>query len=154
MKIPQRDILNDVLLNKSISAAETRRKTIHYLPLTKLANECGVPTTCNESRLPYQDEGTQNCSRKRADTMTPCNCCITQRQILNFHGTNHLVMDVTIGHTYSMQHDVNPNTWREMELGKCWKISKTPLTTLNVCPSHKLFGRMRTRPSTISIKLC
>ena len=75
------------------------RQPTHYLPrkwqeLTKIPNECGVPTTCNESRLPYRDEGTQNCSRKRADMMTLCNCGITPNQILNFRRTTHLVMEL------------------------------------------------------------
>ena len=97
----QCDIWGDALLNKSTHAAETR-KTTHTLlaqELTKIANKCGVPTTCNESRLPFRDEGTQNCSRKRADMMTLCNCGITPNPILNFHRTTHLVMDVTICHT-------------------------------------------------------
>ena len=46
---------------------------------------------------------------------------ITPNPILNFHRTTHQVMDVTIGHTYSMQHDFKPNTSREMESGKCRK---------------------------------
>ena len=122
----QCDIWGDALLNKSTHAAETR-KTTHTLlaqELTKIANECGVPTTCNESRLPYRDEGTQNCSRKRADMMTLCNCGITANPILNFHRTTHLVMDVTIGHTYSLQHDFKANTLREMESGKCRKYQR------------------------------
>ena len=103
----QCDIWGDALLNKSTHAAETR-KTTHTLlaqELTKIANKCGVPTTCNESRLPYQDEGTQHCSRKRADMISLCNCDITPNLILDFHRMTHLVMDVTIGHTNSMQHD-------------------------------------------------
>ena len=57
----QCDIWGDALLNKSTHSTETR-KTTHTLlaqELNKIANECGVPTTCNESRLPYRDEGTQ-----------------------------------------------------------------------------------------------
>ena len=69
------------------------------------------PTTCNESRLPYRDEGTKNCSRKNPEMMTLCNCGLTRNLILNFHRTTHLVMEVTIGHTYSMQHDFKPNTF-------------------------------------------
>ena len=58
----QCDSWGDALLNKSTHSTETH-KTTHTLlaqELTKIANECGVPTTCNESRLPYRDEGTQN----------------------------------------------------------------------------------------------
>ena len=43
--------------------------------------------------------------------MTLCNCGLTRNLILNFHRTTHLVMEVTIGHTYSMQHDFKPNTF-------------------------------------------
>ena len=56
--------------------------------------------------------------------MTLCNCGITPNQILNFHRTTHLVMDVTIGHTYSKQHDFKPNTLREMESRKCQKYQR------------------------------
>ena len=38
----------------------------------------------------------------------------------------HLVMDVTIGHTYSFQNDFKPNTLREMESNKCWKYQRFP----------------------------
>ena len=38
--------------------------------LTKIANSCGVPTTCVESRLPYRDEGIDKPTQKRADVMT------------------------------------------------------------------------------------
>ena len=51
--------------------------------------------------LPYREESTQNCLRKRTDMMTLCNGGITPNLILNFHRTIFLVMDVTIGHTYS-----------------------------------------------------
>ena len=97
----QCDIWGDILLNNSTHAAETSKRTQTLLAqeLIKIANKCGVPTTCNESRLPFRDEGTQNCSRKRADMMTLCNCGITPNPILNFHRTTHLVMDVTICHT-------------------------------------------------------
>ena len=50
--------------------------------------------------------------------MTLCNCGITPTPILNVHRTFHLIMDVTIGHTCSMQHDFQPNTF-EMESRKC-----------------------------------
>ena len=78
------------------------RQPIHYLFRIKHnSNECGVPTTCNESRLPHRDEGTQSYWRKRSDMMILCNCEITPSPIL---------IDVTIGHTYSMQRDFKPNT--------------------------------------------
>ena len=110
--------------NQHMQQRHVRQHTLLAQELTKIANECGVPTTCNESRLPYRDEGTQNCSRKRADMMTLCNCGITANPILNFHRTTHLVMDVTIGHTYSLQHDFKPNTSREMESRKCRKYQR------------------------------
>ena len=56
-----------------------------------------------------------NCSRKRVDMMTFCNCGITPNRILNVHRITHPVMDVAIGHTYSMQYDMKPNTLREMD---------------------------------------
>ena len=49
---------------------------------------------------------------------------MTPIQILNFHRTTHLEMDVTIGHTYSMQHDFKQNTLKEMESGKCRKYQR------------------------------
>ena len=61
--------------------------------LTKTAKECEVPTTCNESHLPYLDEGAQNCSRKLADMMIVCNCCITPNLILNVHKATHTVTE-------------------------------------------------------------
>ena len=33
-------------------------------------------------------------------------------------------MDITIGHSYSLQHDYKPNTLREMESGKCRKYQR------------------------------
>ena len=56
--------------------------------------------------------------------VTLCNCGITPNPILNFHRTTHFVMDDTIGHTYSMQHDFKPNTSRKMESGKCRKYRR------------------------------
>ena len=56
--------------------------------------------------------------------MNLCNCDITPNPILKFHRTTHLEMDATIGCTYSVQHDSKPNTWREMEQGKCQKYQR------------------------------
>ena len=72
--------------------------------------------------------------------MTLCHCGSTP---LNVHRTTHLVMDVTIGHTYSMQYSFKPKTLREMELGKCKKYQRfnqrqrlavTPMATNSLEP--------------------
>ena len=47
-----------------------------------------------------------------------------QTQILDFHRTTHLVLDVTIGHTYLMQYDFKSNTLSEMGSGKCRKYQR------------------------------
>ena len=47
-------------------------------------------------------------------------------------------MDVTIGHTCSMQHDCKPNTWREMESGK-FDIS-SPRTSQSSQSSNSMPG--------------
>ena len=75
--------------------------------------------------------------------MTLCNYGITPNRILNsgFHRITHLVTDVTIGHTNSMQHDFKPNT-SSME-----NVENTKEFTSNdfsFCP-HKLFRKMWTR---------
>ena len=42
--------------------------------------------------------------------------------------TTQLVMHVTMGHTYLMQHDLKPNSSREMEMGNCHNIKDLPET--------------------------
>jgi hypothetical protein len=117
------DIWADNLLNKSAHAAETRKTTHTQFAqeLTRIANECGIPTTCNESRIPYRDEGQNHQSRKRADMMTLTGCGISPNLQLNLHSSTKLVMDVTIGHTYNMVHDFKPNNLRTMETTKRYK---------------------------------
>jgi hypothetical protein len=78
-------------------------------------NECGIPTTCKESHLPYRDEGLDHQSRKRADMMT-------LNPHLNFTSTTRLVMDVTIGHSYTTHH-FKPNGIQTMESTKRHKYS-------------------------------
>ncbi len=62
------DIWADSLLNKSAHAAKTHKSTCTKFvqELTKIANEFGIPTTCNEYRLPYREEGLNQQSRTRA----------------------------------------------------------------------------------------
>ena len=90
--------------------------------------------------------------------MTLCNCGITLNtiQVPNFHRTIHLVMDVTVGHTYSMQHDFKPNTSREMESGKCRKYQKIyQRQRLAFAPMViVLFRTMWTGRSTILVEPC
>ena len=66
------DLWGDFLLNNPTHAGDTRKLTHNKMAreLTKIANECGIPTTCNESKLPYRDAGRPNQTRKRADMMT------------------------------------------------------------------------------------
>ena len=100
--------------------------------LIKIANEYGVPTTCNESSLVLasptisrrwhtkllkkedrNDDSLQMWHYSKPEFGCP---------ILNFHRTTHLVIAIcTIGHTYSMQYDFKPSPWREMKSGKCRK---------------------------------
>ena len=80
------DVWADSLLNKSNHAADSRKSTHAKLAqeLTKIAIECGIPTTCNESRLPYRDEGQDQQSRKRADMITLTGCGINPNSELEF----------------------------------------------------------------------
>ena len=118
--------------DKSTHTAEAQ-KTNHTLlaqELTKIANKCGIPTTCCESCLPGQDKGTQDCSWKLADMMTLCNCGITPNTILNLHRTTHIVLDVTIGHLVLNATWLKPSTLRIMDSGKYLNTKK--FTTDNV----------------------
>ena len=53
------DIRGAFLLNDSAHAEDTRKLTHNKLAreLTKIGNECGISTTCNESKLQYRDAG-------------------------------------------------------------------------------------------------
>jgi hypothetical protein len=117
------DIWADNLLNKSAHAAETRKATHTQFAqeLTRIANDCGIPTTCNESRIPYRDEGQNHQSRKRADMMTLTGCGISPNLQLNLQSSTKLCVDVTISHTYSIVHDFKPNNLRIMETTKLCK---------------------------------
>jgi hypothetical protein len=67
-------------------AAKTRNST-HMLfaqELTQIANSCGIPSTCVESRLPYRDEGVTKPTSKRADMMTLTGCGISPNAQYNF----------------------------------------------------------------------
>ena len=114
------DVWADSLLNKSNHAADSRKLTHAKLAqeLTKIAIECGIPTTCNESRLPYRDEGQDQQSRKRADMMTLTGCGINPNPELDFTSNTRVIMDVTIGHTFTMSHQYKANNLRTMEATK------------------------------------
>jgi hypothetical protein len=120
------DIWADNLLNKSSHAAESRKTSHTQLAqeLTKIANECGIPTTCTESRLPYSDNGLPRQSKKLADMMTLSWCGLTPNPQLSFTSTTRLVMDITIGHTYTATHHFKPHTLQTMESTKRRKYSQ------------------------------
>ena len=86
--------------------------------LTKIANECGIPTTCNESKLPYRDAGRPNQTRKRADMMTLQGGCVEPNHRLNFSRSTRLIMDVTIGHVYNVHHAYKSGNLQQMEASK------------------------------------
>ena len=120
------DIWADALLNKSIHAAETRHST-HALfaqELTKIANHCGVLTTCTESRLPYRDALLANPTRKRADMMTLTGCGVSPNAQRNFSADTRLIMDVTIGHICDLHHQYKPDTLQRMTNSKNVKYAQ------------------------------
>jgi hypothetical protein len=120
------DVWADALLNKSAHAAETRNST-HMLfaqELTQIANSCGIPSTCVESRLPYRDEGVTKPTRKRADMMTLTGCGISPNAQYNFSTDTRLIMDVTIGHVFDSNHKYKPNTLQDLTNSKCVKYAR------------------------------
>ena len=60
------DEWGDFLLNDSAYAGTSRKLTHNKfaIELSKIANECGIATTCKESQLPYRDQGRPEQSRK------------------------------------------------------------------------------------------
>ena len=68
--------------------------------LTETANECGISTTCNESKLPYRDASRPNQTRNRAGMMTLQGRCVQPNHHLNFSRSTLLI--VTIGHVYNV----------------------------------------------------
>ena len=114
------DPWGDFLLNDSEHAGSSRKMTHNKFAaeLSKIANECGIPTTCKESQLPYRDEGRQEQSRKRADMMTFGGGCVRPNQRLNFTKSTRLIMDVTIGHVFDTQHNFKRNNIHSMETRK------------------------------------
>ena len=94
------DVWGDSLLNDPAHAGDTRKLTHNKMAreLTKIANKCGISTTCKGSKLPYRDAGRPNQTRKRADMMTLQGGCVQPNHRLNFSRSTLLIMDVTIGH--------------------------------------------------------
>jgi hypothetical protein len=114
------DIWVDSLLHRSKHAAESGKAKHNQLAqeLTKIANKCGIPTTCTESHLPCRDEGLDQQSRKRADIMTLINCGIAPNPHLSFTSTTRLVINVTMGHSYTTAHHFKPNAIQTMKSTK------------------------------------
>lgn len=114
------DVWGDSLLNDPAHAGATRKITHDKfaLELSKIANECGLPTTCKESQLPYRDQGKPNQSRKRADMMTYAGGCVCENPRLNFTKRTRLIMDVTIGHVHDVHHNFKVHNLRNMETRK------------------------------------
>ena len=83
--------------------------------LTEIANECGISTTCNESKLPYSDAGRPNQTGKRADIMTLQGGSVQPNHHLNFSRSTLLIMDVTISHVYNVHHSYKSGNLRQME---------------------------------------
>jgi hypothetical protein len=114
------------VINKSKHAAEIR-KTTHTKfaqELTEIANECGIPTTCDESRLPYRDDGQIQITRKRADLMTLTGGVIPTNFRVNFTPNNRLIMDVTIRHTFDLANRFKLKTLQSMEPSKRRKYAR------------------------------
>lgn len=120
------DEWGDFLLNDSAYAGTSRKLTHNKfaIELSKIANECGIATTCKESQLPYRDQGRPEQSRKRADMMTFSGGCVRENQRLNFTKTTRLIMDVTIGHVFDTRHNFKHRNIQTMETKKRNKYSE------------------------------
>ena len=111
-----KDVWGDYCLNSSSHAAETR-KTTHYSlasEISHIANGSGVPSTCDETKLPFRDDS----SRKRADLMTLVGCGIQPNMILNFGPNTRLIMDVSLTHVYDGNHRLKASNIRDAEQRK------------------------------------
>ena len=86
--------------------------------LTKIANECGHATTCNESKLMYRDAGRSNQTRKCADMITLQGGCVQPNHHLSFSQSTLLIIDVAIGHVYNVHHSYKSGNLRQMEGSK------------------------------------
>ena len=86
--------------------------------LTKIANECGIATTYNDSKLQYGDACWPNQTRKRADMITLQGGCVQPNHHLNFSLSTLLIMDVTIGHIYNVHHSSKSGKLWQMEGSK------------------------------------
>ena len=111
-----KDVWGDFCLNNSSHAAETRFTTHHSLAceIASISNGAGVPSTCDESKLPYRDVR----SRKRADLMTLVGCGIREDLMLNFGPNTRLIMDVSLVHIYDSNHRMKPAIIRDSEQRK------------------------------------
>ena len=109
--------LGSFLLNNSAHAGDSRKNTHNKMAreLTKISNECGISTTCNESKLQHRDAGWPNQTRKRADMMTLQGGSVQPNHHLNFSRSTLLIMDVTISHVYNVHHSYKSGNLRQME---------------------------------------
>ena len=116
-----KDVWGDYCLNSSLHAGETRKTTHHSLALeiTSIANGSGVPSTCDESKLPFRDEE----SRKRADLMTLVGCGIQPNVMLNFGQNTRLIMDISLVHVYDCNHRFKSSNLRDTEQRKRCKYA-------------------------------
>jgi hypothetical protein len=111
-----KDVWGDYCLNSSSHAAETRKTTHHSLAseIASIANGSGVPSTCDETKLPFRDDS----SRKRADLMTLVGCGIQQNMTMNFGPNTRLIMDVSLTHVYDCNHRFKASNIRDAEQRK------------------------------------
>ena len=71
--------------------------------------------------------------------MTLCNCGITPNPILNLHRTTRLVINVTIGQTYSIHMTLNQTLQEKWSQENVENTKDLPATTFIFCPNgHKL----------------
>ena len=115
----EKDVWGDYCLNSSLHAAETRKTTHHSLAseITSIANGSGVPSTCDETKLPFRDDS----SRKRADLMTlvgTVGCGIQLNLTLNFRPNTRLIMDISLIHVHEYNHKFKTSSIRDAEQRK------------------------------------
>ena len=86
--------------------------TTKWQEVTKIANECDISTTCNESNRQNRGAGLPNQTRKRSDMMTLEGGCVQRNHHLNFSVSTLLMMYVTIGHVYNEHHSYKSGNLR------------------------------------------
>ena len=121
----------------------------------ELTNSSGVPTTCVESSLPYQDVGTDKPIRKCADMMTLTGCGVSLNAQRNFSAGTRLIMDVSIGHVLDIHQNYKANTLLSLTNSRCFKYAAHyQLQSLAFAPIVELALAMWARHSSIPLESC